>query len=936
MRLINLNAPKLIILLLLIAALPIAIFAQPYAYVSNISGNNVSVVNTSNNTVVATIPVDPSPNGLAVSPNGASVYVACFGGNKVDVISSASNSVIATIVVGASPIQVAVSPNGAQVYVVAQAANQVNVIDTASKSVIANITVGSHPNRVAFSPDGTRGYVTNLYSGNVSVIDTSSKSVIGSFPTGTGPVDIAVTSNGRLYVSNQYSNTVTVHDFSGSLLATIPGFVFPNSVAANPNGTRVFVTNGNASTVSTIDTSSNSVMGTPMPVGTTPTSVTVSADGTMAYVVNEYSFSLSQLNVGGNYIANTLQRVGVYPIAVAMQPPASTVVPPPPTCTYTLSASSASFSAAGGPASVNVSTGANCSWTAVSNTGWAQVTAGRSGTGNGIVTYLVNANLSVSSQSGTMTIAGQTFTINEAGSAPPPPPPSGGSATFVKTDTTTRGTWKGVYGADGYNIFSDTANYPAYVSATPSGNANYIWANSSTDARALQKTSSTTDRIAACWYSGGSFSIDLRFNDTNTHQVALYLLDWDSYNGPRSDRVDILDANNTVLDTRSASSFTGGQYLVWTLSGHVIVRITNTNGASNGVLSGLLFGTSGAAPAGGTATFVKTDTTTGGSWKGAYGADGYNVFGDTAAYPAYVSATPSGNANYVWASSSTATRAMQKASSTTDRIADCWYSFGSFSIDLRFNDTNTHQVALYLLDWDSYNGPRSERVDILDANNTVLDTRSASSFVNGQYLVWNLSGHVIVRITNTNGASNGVLSGLLFGTAGAATAGGTATFVKTDTTTSGSWKGVYGADGYNIFSDTSASPAYVTATPSGNTNYIWANSSTATRAMQKASSTTDRIAAGWYSFGSFSIDLRFNDTNTHQVALYLLDWDSYNGPRSERVDILDANNTVLDTRSASSFVNGQYLVWNLSGHVIVRITNTNAASNGVLSGILFR
>jgi hypothetical protein len=83
------------------------------------------------------------------------------------------------------------------------------------------------------------------------------------------------------------------------------------------------------------------------------------------------------------------------------------------------------------------------------------------------------------------------------------------------------------------------------------------------------------------------------------------------------------------------------------------------------------------------------------------------------------------------------------------------------------------------------------------------------------------------------------------------------------------------------------------------------------------------------------VDVNFHDTNTHQVALYLLDWDSFYG-RTERVDILDANNTILDSRSVSSFVNGLYLVWNLSGHVVVRITNTNPPSNAVLSGLFFR
>ena len=56
-----------------------------------------------------------------------------------------------------------------------------------------------------------------------------------------------------------------------------------------------------------------------------------------------------------------------------------------------------------------------------------------------------------------------------------------------------------------------------------------------------------------------------------------------------SQRVDILDASSgSVLDSRSVTSFNGGQYLVWTLSGHVTIRITMT-AASNAVLSGIFF-----------------------------------------------------------------------------------------------------------------------------------------------------------------------------------------------------------------------------------------------------------------------------------------------------------------------------------------------------------
>jgi hypothetical protein len=475
------------------------------------------------------------------------------------------------------------------------------------------------------------------------------------------------------------------------------------------------------------------------------------------------------------------------------------------------------------------------------------------------------------------------------------------------------------------------------VTVTPFSNLAYTWAASTNDVRAPQRIAST-DRVAACWYSGGTFTVDLKFNDQNSHQVALYALDFDSYNGPRAERIDIVDTFNNVLDSRSVSSFFSGQYLVWNLSGHVVMRITNLNASSNAVVSGLLFGAGSASPPpGGSAVVLKTDTTTSGTWRGVYGADGANVIGDTASYPPYVAVTPAANLAYTWFASTTDPRAPQKLSFPADRIASCWYSAGAFTLDVKFSDANTHQVALYLLDFDNYNGPRAERVDILDAaTNAVLDTRSVSGFNSGLYLVWNLAGHIVIRVTNTNAISNAVLSGLFFG-AGGAPVGNTATFLKSDTTTSGTWKGVYGTEGANVISDTASYPAYVAVTPASNLAYTWFTSTTDPRAPQKVSSPADRIASCWYSYSAFTLDVKFSDSNSHQVALYLLDFDDYNGPRAERVDLLDAaTNAVLETRSVSGFHSGQYLVWNLSGHVVFRITNTNAASNAVVSGIFFR
>jgi len=70
-------------------------------------------------------------------------------------------------------------------------------------------------------------------------------------------------------------------------------------------------------------------------------------------------------------------------------------------------------------------------------------------------------------------------------------------------------------------------------------------------------------------------------------------------------------------------------------------------------------------------------------------------------------------------------------------------------------------MAIYGLDWDGNN--RSQRLDLIDAGtNALLDSRSISTFHSGEYLVWDLRGHVKITVVKT-GARTAVVSGLYFG-----------------------------------------------------------------------------------------------------------------------------------------------------------------------------
>ena len=92
-----------------IAALVFCCFAGAQAlaqnaYITNLDANTVSVIDTTSNTVTATIPVGSIPLGVAVTPDGSTVYVANEGANTVSVIAMASNTVTATIPGFSEPI----------------------------------------------------------------------------------------------------------------------------------------------------------------------------------------------------------------------------------------------------------------------------------------------------------------------------------------------------------------------------------------------------------------------------------------------------------------------------------------------------------------------------------------------------------------------------------------------------------------------------------------------------------------------------------------------------------------------------------------------------------------------------------------------------------------------------------------------------------------
>jgi hypothetical protein len=148
------------------------------------------------------------------------------------------------------------------------------------------------------------------------------------------------------------------------------------------------------------------------------------------------------------------------------------------------------------------------------------------------------------------------------------------SARFLRSDGATQGSWKSVFGSEGYMVVGDATNLPAYASVTTTGASTRTWAATTSESRALQKATGV-DRVAAEWYNPTSFEIAINLTDNKVHQLAMYVVAWEEpyY---RAQRIEVLDAvTRTVLDSQEFYTTDSGQYLVWQLSGNVVIRVTN-------------------------------------------------------------------------------------------------------------------------------------------------------------------------------------------------------------------------------------------------------------------------------------------------------------------------------------------------------------------------
>ncbi len=172
----------------------------------------------------ARVPLDKTPRGVEVTPDGTRVFFTLAGSDAIHVLDTASNQVVAQVPVGASPHHAPITADGRWALAVVQGPGELAILDTAAGTVAAAVPVGKAPHWSTSSADGRTAYVTNEATNDVSVVDLAGRRVLATIPVGNAPRKIAVQAGATAAAANPA--TATAAAGKKSKLVTMSGVTY--------------------------------------------------------------------------------------------------------------------------------------------------------------------------------------------------------------------------------------------------------------------------------------------------------------------------------------------------------------------------------------------------------------------------------------------------------------------------------------------------------------------------------------------------------------------------------------------------------------------------------------------------------------------------------------------------------------------------------------
>ncbi len=393
------------------------------------------------------------PNGITLDAAG-DLYIADYLNDRIREIAGGLINTVAGDSIGGSlgdsgsaliaelndPVGVAVDSAG-NVYISDEANNRIRKV---SNGVITT-----------FAGNGKAGYVDNVTASTGELND---------------PLGIAVDSSGNLYIADHDNNRVRKVTVASGIINTVAGtgtqgsdgdngpavsatLNGPGAVAVDAQG-NLYISESGGNRIRKVSNGTITTMAGSGGKGgysgdngaatsaqlSDPVGIAVDSAGNVYvadhnnYVIRKISNGVITTIAGSNVqgfsgdggAATAAELSNPYGIAVASNGNVYVadaannrirLLTPVPgsVCNYSISPTSVQIPAAGGNITVNVQTTSACSWTATGLPSWITIPGASSGTGSGSVTLAAAANSSSGPLNVTISIAGISFAVTEAG-----------------------------------------------------------------------------------------------------------------------------------------------------------------------------------------------------------------------------------------------------------------------------------------------------------------------------------------------------------------------------------------------------------------------------------------------------------------------------------------------------------------------------------------
>jgi YVTN family beta-propeller protein len=293
-----------------VGTLPLNVVQTPdgkYLIVTNngLARPSLTIVEIAGWKVKTTVPMDHAWFGLAWNSSGTRLYSAGAGQNNVQELDYAdgaltpSRTIALPGIVGESFAGgLALGPDGRTLYVTRIFAMTLSAIDLTSGLVIKTVPLGAEPYTTTVSSDGRSVYVSLWGGARVQIYDARTLTLKGEWETGEHPNAMALSLDGkRLFVACGSSSEVRVYDtFSGepieiisvNLFPEAPPTATPNSLALSPDGKTLLVAAADQNAIAVVDVgnSARSFVEGFIPTGWYPTAAIFGRDGKQIFFLS--------------------------------------------------------------------------------------------------------------------------------------------------------------------------------------------------------------------------------------------------------------------------------------------------------------------------------------------------------------------------------------------------------------------------------------------------------------------------------------------------------------------------------------------------------------------------------------------------------------------------------------------------------------------------